>query len=277
MKVMLKSFVCTVSLTLLVAFLAPAQTRVTPPSTRVDNTVESIHGVNVADPYRWLEDQNSPDTRGWLAAQDQYTQSMLARLPGREQIHQRLEKLIKIDTITPPVERAGRYFFSRRRADQNQSVVYLRQGLNGTDEALIDPNTMSADLTTSVRVMEISNDGKLLVYGIRHGGEDEVSLSLFDVDARKALGDQLPRARYFGLAMRPDKGGFYYSRTTDGLPGLFYHEVGADSAGDQQIFGKGLGKADTLRPSISEDGQFLLIEVSHGSSGDNVKLYVQNL
>src|SRR5262249_19984852 len=126
-----------------------AQTPKLPPATRVDNVSETIHGANVSDPYRWLTDQNSAETRAWMEGKDEYTESMLAKLPGRDQIHQRLEKLLKIDTITPPLQRGGRYFFYKRRADQNQPVVYMRQGPKGKDEALIDPNTMSASLRTA--------------------------------------------------------------------------------------------------------------------------------
>src|SRR5262245_9256763 len=274
---MLKSISYPLGVTLLVVLAVAAQTPKAPPATRVDNVSETIHGVTVSDPYRWLEDQKSPETRAWIEAQDQYTESMLAKLPGRDQIHQRLEKLLKIETITPPLQRGGRYFFSKRRADQNQPVIYLREGPNGKDEALIDPNTMSADLTTSVRLMGTSNDGKLLLCGIRHGGEDEVSISILNVDSRKNLADTLPRARYFGLAMNPDNRGFYFYKSTDGLPGLFYHEIGTDSGKDAQIFGEGLGKSDAVRSTISEDGHWLLILVSHGSSGDNVNVYVQDL
>jgi len=274
---MLRSLVYALTASLLSIVAVPAQTPKAPPATRVDNVSETIQGVTITDPYRWLEDQNSPETRAWIEAEDRYTDSTIAKLPGRDQIHQRLEKLLKIDTITPPLERGGRYFFYKRRADQNQPVVFLRDGFKGKDEALIDPNTMSSDLTTSVRLMDVSNDGKLLLYGIRHGGEDEVSISTFDVDSRRDLADNLPRARYYGLAMNSDKSGFYYSRSTDGVPGLFYHKLGSDSAADAQIFGKGLGKSDVMRPSLSEDGHFLMIMVAHGSAADNVKVYVQDL
>src|SRR5262249_30790751 len=122
----------TLATSLLTAVVAvSAQTPKGPPATRVDNVSETIHGANISDPYRWLEDQNSAETRSWIEAQDQYTESMLAKLPGRDQIHQRLEKLLKIDTITPPLQRGGRYFFYKRRADQNQPVVYMKQGSKG--------------------------------------------------------------------------------------------------------------------------------------------------
>src|SRR5215469_9739011 len=177
---MLRSLVYALTASLLAVVVVPAQAPKAP-ATRIGNMSETIHGVTITDPYRWLEDQNSPETRAWIEAEDQYTDSTIAKLPGRDQIHQRLEKLLKIDTVTPPLERGGRYFFYKRRADQNQPVVFMKQGSKGKHEALIDPNTMSADLTTSVALMGASDDGKLLCYGTRHGGEDEVLVSILDV------------------------------------------------------------------------------------------------
>jgi prolyl oligopeptidase len=162
-----------------------AQEHKAPPATRVDNVSETLHGVTITDPYRWLEDQNSPDTRAWINAQNEYSASVLGSLPFRSGIRERLTQLLRIDTISAPFARGGRYFLSKRRADQNQSVIYVRNGLNGKDEVLLDPNTMSADQTTSVQIQDISADGKLMVYGVRQGGEDEVTISLLDVDTRK--------------------------------------------------------------------------------------------
>src|SRR5690349_11143567 len=203
-----------------------------PPATRTDNVSETIHGVTITDPYRWLEDQNSPETRAWIDAQNKYTASKLGHLPVREQIHARLTQLMKIDTIGIPIARGGRYFFTKRRADQNQPVIYLRNGFNGTDEVLIDPNTMSPDQTTSVVIQDISEDGKLMAYAIRQGGEDEVTVKLMDVDSRKDLADSLPKGR-IGVSLKPDKTGFYYSRFTNNVGGkVSYHAIGSPVSND---------------------------------------------
>src|SRR5437870_5339621 len=178
-----------------VTFAQRALIKPPPPKTRVDNVTETLHGVTITDPYRWLEDQNSPETRAWINAQNEYSASTLGSLPFRSRIRERLTQLLKIDTTTAPVARGGRYFLYKRRADQNQAAIYVRNGLTGQDEVLLDPNTMSADQTTSVQIQDISADGKLMVYGVRQGGEDEVTISLLDVDARKELADRLPRGR----------------------------------------------------------------------------------
>jgi prolyl oligopeptidase len=270
----IKSWMQCIALLVLSALIVPAQSHKSPPVTKTDNVTETIQGVKITDPYRWLEDQNSPETRAWIDAENEYTQSVFNSLPGRDQIHQRLEKLLKIDTIFAPRVRGGRYFFQKRRADQNQPVFYMREGPNGQDQVLLDPNTMSPDQSISVRADEVSWDGKLVIYGIQRGGEDETSISVLDIASHKDLPDHLPRARYGGLSMKPDNSGFYYSRFGGDNPRICYHAMGTDSASDTEVFGKGYGKADILRPELSTDGRYLIIQVSHGSSGDDVELYI---
>ncbi|HSQ20491.1 MAG TPA: S9 family peptidase, partial [Blastocatellia bacterium] len=259
------------------AYIALAQEHKSPPTTRVDEVTETIHGINITDPYRWLEDQNSPDTRAWISAQNEYSASVLGSLPNRSRIRDRLTQLLKVDTISPPFARGGRYFLAKRRADQNQAVIYVRTGLNGKDEVLLDPNTMSADQTTSVQIQDISQDGKLLVYGLRQGGEDEVAVSLLNVDARKELADHLPKGR-IGVSLKPDKTGFYYSRFTNNVGGrIYYHAIGSDPAKDNEIFGKGYGPQVFVGANVSPDGHYLVLVASHGSAGDKTELYFQDL
>jgi len=259
------------------AYICFAQEHKVPPATRVDNVAESLHGVTITDPYRWLEDQNSPQTRAWINAQNEYSASVLGSLPFRGRIRERLTQLLKIDTITAPVARGGRYFLYKRRADQNQAAIYVRNGLNGKDELLLDPNTMSADQTTSVQIQDISADGKLMVYGVRQGGEDEVTISLLDVDARKELADRLPRGR-IGVSLKPDKTGFYYSRFTNNVGGrVYYHAMGTDPAKDMEVFGKGYGPEVFVGTNVSPDGHYLFLVASRGSAGDKTELYFQDL
>ena len=247
------------------------------PVTRVDNVTETLHGVTITDPYRWLEDQNSGDTRAWINAQNEYTASTLGTLPIRAGIRERLTQLLKVETISRPFARNGRYFISKRRADQNQSVIYVRNGLKGQDDILLDPNTMSADQSTSVQIQDVSADGKLLVYAVRQGGEDEVTISLLDVDTRKELADRLPKGR-IGVSLKPDKTGFYYSRFTNNVGGrIYYHAIGTDAAKDTEVFGRGYGPQVFVGATVSPDGHYLFLIASHGSAGDKTELYVQDL
>ena len=142
------------------------------PKTRTDSVSETIHGVTIRDPYRWLEDQQSPETRAWIDAQNAYSQSVLSALPGRAAIQKRLEQLLKTDRFGLPTVRKGRYFFLRRLADQNQFTICLRSGVSGADEVLIDPNKSGGDQNTSANVLDVSDDGKWLLYGTRQGGDE---------------------------------------------------------------------------------------------------------
>jgi len=150
-----------------------------PPKTRMDNVTEVLHGVELVDPYRWLEDQQSPETRAWIDAQNAYTDALLGRLSGREDLKRRLTALLEVDSIELPTERNGRYFFRKRLAGQDQFVLYLRKGLHGSDAVLIDPHPMSPDHTTSVDFASISEDGALLVYGIRRPAAESALLQHF--------------------------------------------------------------------------------------------------
>ena len=248
-----------------------------PPKTRKDNVKEVLHGTTLIDPYRWLEDQNSPETRAWIEKQIAYTESILHRLPGRDQLRDQISKYLKIDVIGMPVECGGRYFFSKRKADQDLSIIYMRQGLNGKDEVLIDPHGLSKDKTKSVSLQDISVDGKLLAYGIRQGGEDEVEVRLFDVDQRKDLPDRLPRARYFGISILPDRSGFFYTRHGKEGSRVYFHRLGTDPAEDQYLFGKGYGPGKIIFASLSENGRHLLITVLYGSAARKTEIYYKNV
>ncbi len=247
------------------------------PATKVDPVTETLHGVQVTDPYRWLEDQNSPATREWINQQAEYTKSRLAKLPFRNRLRDRLKELQDIENVTMPVERGGRYFFRRRSPGQDQLVIELRQGLNGKDQVLIDPNSWSADHTTSVQILNVSSDGKLLVYGKREGGEDELVPAFFDVDARKNVGETFTKARFGGIALTPDKTTLYYSKWTSEGGRVYVHKMGTDPKQDRMIFGEGYGPEYFLGVDLSEDGAYLEIVVALGSAGTRTEVFVQNL
>ncbi|MDD3643675.1 MAG: prolyl oligopeptidase family serine peptidase, partial [Candidatus Krumholzibacteria bacterium] len=249
-----------------------------PPGTRVDEVVDTIHGVAVADPYRWLEDQQSPETRAWIDAQNEHTDSFIAKLPYREWIGARLGELMKIDQISRPFERGGRYFLSRRAADQDLWVIYMRESLDGEDRILVDPHDLSADLTTSVGINDVSSDGKLLAYYIREGGEDEVSIRFLDIDSGEHLDEDLPKGHFFGLSITPDKRGFYYAKHVNEVGSrVYYHAMGTDAASDPLVFGEGYGPGMGIGCSITDDGRYLGIMVFHGSAGQKSEVYYKDL
>lgn len=247
-----------------------------PPPSRVQETSEILHGVELRDPYRWLEDQDSPETRAWIDAQNEYTDAILHTLSGREELRDTVRQLLEIDTIEVPRENGGRYFFSTRRAGQDLSVLYFREGHYGEDQILIDPHPMSEDHTTSVGFLDISDDGRLVVYRVRQGGVDEFSIHVMDVDSHQNLKDVLPAARYGSVALTPDKTGFYYTRYGDVDPRVYYHGLGIDHTRDEALFGEGYTQQDIPICDLSDDGRWLLVHVIEGSSGPT-EIYVKDL
>jgi prolyl oligopeptidase len=274
---------CVCNLVLLTALYAqgpkapgdPAPAAAAPPKTAVSEVKETLHGTEIVDPYRWLEDQNSPETRAWIDAENAYTDSLLSRIPGREELKSKVAALSKIETMSPPVVRNGRYFFSHRRADQDQSQLFMRQGINGREELLVDPLALSPDHTVTVGLNAVSRDGSLIVYALRQGGEDETTLHLLDVNSRKELPDQFPRARYSGIAILPDKSGLYFVRVTKEGPRVYFHKIG--STDEAEIFGKGYGPEKIITANLSSDGHYLWITVLHGSAATKTEIYFQDL
>jgi prolyl oligopeptidase len=246
------------------------------PPTRQDNFREVLHGVEIVDPYRWLEDQDSPETRQWIDAQNRYTHSLLDGLPSRPLLQTRLSELMRIDTVGAPLEQGGRYFLFKKAAGDDLPILYVRQGLNGKDEVLIDPHTLSPDHTTSVDLNDASSDGRLILYSIRRGGTDETELRVMDVDGRKDLPDRLPTALYRGVSFKRDGSGFYYGlQRRDVGTRIFYHALGTDPSKDVEVFGEGYGPDKWVGASVSDDNRYLLFGVQHGWARNEI--YVQEM
>jgi prolyl oligopeptidase len=259
------------------AFAATAAPLVRPPTTRADSVKEVLHGVEIVDPYRWLENKDAPETRTWIDAQNAFTDAQLGAQPGREAIRSRLEQLLKVDQVTVPYERAGRYVYTKRRADQDLPLIVMRQGTGGAEQVLVDPHPLSPDHTISVQIFAVSQDGKLLAYGTRKGGEDEVALSLLELDTKKELPDRLPRGRYFGVSIEPGGRGFYYTRFGTEGSRVFHHRMGTDPAADSLLFGAGTDPGKIIVSQLSEDGRRLLIVVYHGSATDQSEVYLADV
>jgi len=248
-----------------------------PPPTPVGSVIDTLHGVVIPDPYRWLEDQEAPETREWIAAQNEYTVSLLGNVPGRERLEGRLTELLEVDAIGTPTARDGHYFFSKRLAGQDLFVIYKREGLDGEDEVLIDPHGWSEDHSISANMLGVSEDGTILIYGVRQGGEDEIEVRFMDVETREDLTDRLPKGRYFGISLKPDNSGFFYTRFTMAGSRVYYHEMGTDMESDQLIFGEGYGPDKIIGSGLSDDGRFLGIIVLHGSAGSKTELYYKDV
>jgi prolyl oligopeptidase len=266
---------------LLAAGLACAQTPSPspkcPPAARIDSAKDTYGSNVVADPYRWLEDQDSPETRAWIDAEQKCTQAALSNLPGRAQLTKRFGELLHTDSFEAPVERGGRYFFRKRLAGQDLLQLYVRRGLHAADEVLIDPLPWSSDHSASVTFENVSRDGRFVFYGRRDGGQDEITPRVLDVDTKQTLPDAFPKAQYFNFEATSDNKAVYYSLVTPEGPRAFFHRMGDDPAKDQMIFGKDLAKDKGLGLQLSEDGNYLVYLIVYGSGSEKTELYVQNV
>jgi len=247
-----------------------------PPETRKENVTETIQGVEVTDPFRWLEDGDNPETREWIKAQNEYTDTVINSLPSREKLKSRITRLMRIERVGSPVVRNGRYFFHKRKSQQELSVICMRKGLKEKDQVLIDPHPLSPDHSIRVSLWGVSEDGSLLAYAVRRSGRDEVTIKFFQVDNRNDLPDRLPEARYTGFSLLPDKTGCYYVRHESEGPRVYYHKIGTDTAEDKTIFRRDYGPDKIMWTDLSEDGRYLLVTVFQGSAGVKSEIYLQD-
>lgn len=256
-----------------------------PPATRTDPTVETINGVRVADPYRWLENGDSAEVHAWTNAENAYTRRALDAVPVREQIKSRLSQLLSMGTISTPDPHQGHYFYTRREGQQNQPVLYVRDGLNGRDRALIDPNALAADGTVALDWWYPSDDGNLLAYGVSASGNEQSTLYILDVETGKKLTDTIPNTRAASLAWLPDAKGFYYTRFP--APGtvpkgeenyhrrVYLHRLGDDPTKDADIYRRDDRPSDWPSVNVSRDGHWLTINLPNGWSRND--LYLRDL
>jgi prolyl oligopeptidase len=236
-----------------------------------------LHGVAVADPYRWLEDQQSPETRAWIDAQNAYTTATLARYPGREETTRRATELLRVESITMPIARGDRRFFMRRSPDQQLFVIYLSEGENGVDQKLIDPHGMSEDQRTTAELLDVTADGRTLTYAVRQGGEDEIEIRFLDVESRTDLPERLPRARYFGVNLLQDRSGIYYTRQDSVGPRVYYHATNSPPGNDRMLFGEGYGPEKIITTAVTEDERWLGVVVFHGAAADRTEVHYMDL
>jgi prolyl oligopeptidase len=263
-------------LTILVACATGTHISKTPvPQTEAKPVTETLQGVSVTDPYRWLEDQNAPATRDWITRENAYTDALIGNLPQKQAAAARIEEMLSIDQMGTPVVRAGRYFFSKRPKGVDQYAIYMRESAAGPDILLIDPLPMDPKHTTSVGIQDVTDDGKLLAYYVRHGGADETETRFFDVDGRHETGALVPTARYQGLSVSPDHHTVYYSRhEKDG--DRVYRRALVGGAEDK-LFGDGYGPEKIIGAGLSDDGRYLLMHVYHGAAPKKIEVYVKDL
>jgi prolyl oligopeptidase len=257
------------------------------PATRATDARDTLFGVTVQDPYRWLEDAKSPEVREWMAAQDKLARDYLAALPGREALVNRLRELYYLDSISAPIHRGSRYFYTRRHADREKAVVYWREGAGsreanaGDERVLVDPNKMSADGSISLGVWVPTLDGKRVAYALRANNADEATLHVMDVASSKVSDvDVIDGARYASPEWTPRGDGFYYTYLptdpnipVDERPGyaeIRFHELGADPKKDPVVRERTGNPKAFLGVDLSRDGRWLFTTVQHGWNSTDV-------
>ncbi|HAN00894.1 MAG TPA: S9 family peptidase [Marinilabiliales bacterium] len=262
----------------------PKEEKLNYPMTRKVDTVDHYFGTAVADPYRWLEDDNSDSTKAWVVAQNAVTNAYLAKIPYRTQINSRLTKLWDYPKISAPFHEGGRYFVFKNNGLQNQSVAYLLDSIGGNESVILDPNTFSDDGTVSLTAFSPSDDGKLLGYGISKGGSDWNEFFVKNIETGELLPDHIEWVKFSGIQWLKD--GFFYSRfpapkEDDILKGvnenskIYYHKIGTTQTDDQLVY------EDTEHPNwgfgawVTDDQKLLVIAVTESTSGN--AFYVKDI
>ena len=248
------------------------------PPTRIGEDEDDLHGTRVRDPYRWLEDPGSPETREWVRAQNALTMGYLAGLPQRDRFRRRLRDLWNHERVSLPILRGARSFHEYNDGLRNQPVLRVEEG-GGAPRVLIDPNDLSPDGTVSLTVVEPSPDGALLGYGLASGGSDWQEFRIRDVATGKDLPDRLRWVKFSGLAWTRDGKGFFYSRYPEPADGelleanrdmrLHYHRLGTSQDEDPVVYQRPDHPEWGFGAEVSEDGRWLLIPVWHGTDPRN--------
>jgi prolyl oligopeptidase len=254
------------------------------PATKKTDQIDDYHGTKVADPYRWLEEPDSPETRAWVQAQNQVTSGWLSQIPGRDRIRQRLTSLWNYERYGHPHKKGGRYFYSRNDGLQNQSAVYVVEQLGGQPRLLFDPNTLAGDGTIALKNWAVSDDGKLMAYGLAGAGSDWEEWGVLEVDTGRVLSDKLKWVKFSRISWTPDNKGFYYSRYDEPPPGqqytgqnyyqkLYYHRLGQPQEQDTLVYERKDQKEWGFDGEVTEDGRYLIISVWRGTEQKNLVFY----
>ncbi len=247
-----------------------------PPPTRIEIVTDTIHGVAIPDPYRWLEDQDSPETRAWIDTQNAYARRIVSDTELEARLNARLGELMEVASVSAPRE-AGEYeVFTLRRADEVQARIYRRRKTEGEPtgerpdpegdhELLLDARALGFDDWASLAIVDVSPDGSLLLYHIRDGGLDEITVRLFDLETLEDRPDRLPEALYGTIAFdRTGEGFLYVHRSREDGPRARRHRIGTPVSEDVTLFGEGYGPETFLRLEEIAEGRLLLLGVQHG-------------
>ena len=266
---------------------APASRKLAYPESKKVEHVDEYHGVKVADPYRWLEDPNAPETKAWVEAQNKLTFSYLNEIPARDRIKERLTRLWNYERYSVPFKEGNRYFYSKNSGLQNQSVLYTVTSLDGEPRVLLDPNTLSPDGTVARTGFTITDDAKLMAYGLATAGSDWQEWRVRDVETGEDLPDVLKWVKFSGASWTKDGKGFFYSRYDEPTEAtrlvganyfqkLYFHRLGTPQSEDALIYERPDEKEWGFGGDITDDGRYLIISVWKGTERKN-RVYYKDL
>lgn len=266
---------------------AVSQTAITYPKTRKTEQVDNYHGTTVADPYRWLEDDNSAETKAWVKAQNEVTFGYLETIPQRAALKKRLTELWNYERYSAPFKRGNRYFYYRNDGLQNQSVLYVTDSLDAAGRVVLDPNKLSTDGTVALSGIDISDDGKLMAYGVSEAGSDWQTWHFMNIDTGVKLPDVLGDIKFSSATWVPDGSGVYYSRfpaadEKSKLSGanyfqkLYFHKLGTPQSADPLVYERPEDGEKSVGGGVTDDGRYLVISVGRGTGPENM-VYFKDL
>lgn len=246
--------------------------------------LDDYHGTKVPDPYRWLENPDSPETHRWVEAQNKTTFAYLEQIPERERIHQRLTEMWNYPRWGVPEKKGGYYFFTKNDGLQNQNVLYVTKNLNQPGRVLLDPNGLSGDGTVALTDFDITQDGKYVAYGLQTAGSDWTEWHVRNVETGSDLSDLVRWTKFSSVAWSTDGRGFYYSRYPEPKPGekledtnyhnkLYFHQLGTEQSSDKLIYERPDQKEWGFHPIVTDDGHYLLISIWKGTDDKNLVYY----
>ena len=258
--------------------------RITYPHTKQIAQSDNYHGIEVPDPYRWLEDPDADATQAWIKAQNEVTNRYLATIEARSKIRQRLTQLWDYEKYGSPFKRGTRYFYFKNDGLQNQSVLYTLESLDDEGEVLFDPNLLSADGTVALSGLSISDDGRWMAYGLSTAGSDWVEYRVKNIVSGEDTTDHLKWIKFSGASWTKDNQGFFYSRYDEPneqtkledvnyYQKLYYHRLGTSQAEDVLIYHRPDQKEWGFSGGVTEDGKYLIISVWLGTDSKNLLFY----
>jgi prolyl oligopeptidase len=253
-----------------------AMAQLTYPKTRKVDQIDQYHGISVSDPYRWLEDDNSADTKAWVKAQNEVSFGYLEKLPLRETFKKRIEVLSNYEKLSAPTRRGEWFYFYKNSGLQNQSVLYRQKGLTGTPVEVLDPNKLSSDATTRLSVFSLNKDGRYACIGLSKGGSDWQTYTVRDMETGKDLADEIQWVKVSGVAWKGN--GFYYSRYPAPAAGkelstknenhqVWFHTVGTSQAQDRLVYEDKRNGQRFHTVSTSDDEKFAYLTISDRGKG----------